>query len=308
MKLIQDFNDIKISQPTILTIGTFDGVHRGHQQIIQQIQNRARQKQALSAVLSFHPRPKTVLRPQLGSYDYLTTATERIDLFIELKLDLLLLIPFTIELSQLIAYQFMAHLKKYLNLIELWAGHDFALGKGRSGNIERLQELGTIFDYTVHEIEPYLMAEELISSTRIRQLLTDGQVEMAGELLGRYPMIQGQVEQGEQRGRTIGFPTANLDIPPERLLPANGVYATWFTRQKNQQTYPSVTNIGIRPSFNGHNRTVESYIFDFDEDIYDETCRLDFVSRLRPEKKFDDLESLIQQIQADADQARLILV
>jgi riboflavin kinase/FMN adenylyltransferase len=308
MQLIQNLNEIRLTQPTILTIGTFDGIHRGHQTLIRQLKAAARQRQALSAVLSFHPRPKTVLLPHLLHDDHLTTADERIMLFEQLDIDMLLLIPFTLELSQTTALDFMQMLKDRLNLIELWAGYDFALGKARQGNLTQLQNLGQQLGYTVHEIEPILIDGQIISSTFIRQLYREGKIEQATNLLGRYPSLKGQVEHGAQRGRTIGFPTVNLTVLPEKLLPANGVYATLIRRLANGRVYRSVTNVGIRPSFGEQIKTIETHIFDFDEDVYGEQFVLEFVERLRPERKFDNVELLIKQIQQDAEQARAKLV
>lgn len=307
MQLIRELNQAQVDNPTVLTIGTFDGLHRGHQTLLEQVKDAARQCQAWSAVMSFYPHPKTVLVPHLPANDYLTSADERIALFEQYGLDLLLLVPFTRGLSEISAADFMLFLKERLNLVQLWAGYDFALGKGRAGNVVRLTELGEELGYTVRQFDPALVEGQIVSSTRIRQLLTEGEVQVAADLLGRYPAATGQIGTGARRGRTIGFPTANLIIPPERLLPANGVYATWFTRLQTGQRYASVTNVGFRPSFNEQTRTVETYIFDFDEDIYDETCKVDFIDRLRPEMKFDGVEALIKQINEDAARARQLL-
>jgi len=307
MQLFQDLNQVNLTQPTILTIGTFDGLHLGHQNLLQQLNAAAKNHQAMSVVLAFHPRPKTVLAPHLPSDDYLTTATERITLFERLGLDVLLLVPFTRELSQVTAEAFMGLLKARLNMIELWAGHDFALGKGREGNLEKLSELGQTLGYQLHETAPVIVNEQIVSSTRIRHLLMDGNIPQATAFLGRYPAITGEVGHGAKLGRTLGFPTANLITPPERLLPANGIYATFMVRAKTGQRYLSATNVGVRPHFDGTTRTVEAYILDFDEDIYGETFTLEFVTRLRPEEKFDTLEGLLTQMAKDVLQARTIL-
>jgi riboflavin kinase/FMN adenylyltransferase len=212
------------------------------------------------------------------------------------------------EFAQISAYDFMKLVTERINLVEFWAGHDFALGKNREGNIEKLTELGQKFNYTVREIEPILIDGQIISSTQIRQLLRAGEVRRAAHLLGRYCSISGEVAAGMQRGRKIGFPTANLTIPAERLIPANGVYAT-FTQLpgRNRQRLASVTNIGIRPSFEGDARTIETYIFDFNEDIYGQPLTLEFVEYLRSEKKFNNIDELVAQITHDAEQARKML-
>lgn len=307
MQIIRNLADAQLAGPSVLTIGTFDGLHRGHQALLDQLLAAARRRQAQAVVIAFHPRPKTVLAPHHPNDDYLTAPEERIALFEALGIDVLILTPFTLEFAQTTAYEFVEMLVDRLNLVELWAGHDFALGKGREGNLERLAQLGQEFNYTVHEFTPVLIEGQIISSTQIRQLLTAGQVREATELLGRYPSVSGRVVQGEQRGRTIGFPTANLATPPERLLPANGVYATFVRRPDDPHRYDSVTNVGVRPSFEGKTRTVEAYIFDFDEDIYGRRLTIEFVERLRPEKKFDGLGELMAQINHDAAQARSLL-
>jgi riboflavin kinase/FMN adenylyltransferase len=308
MQIIRDLSSLHLTKPTILTIGTFDGIHRGHQALLKQLKKAAQKRQAQTAVITFHPRPKTVLAPHLANNDYLTTPEERIALFEKLGLDVLIVIPFTMELAQITAHGFMKLVVEHINLVEFWAGHDFALGKNREGNLKKLAALGQEFNYTVNEITPFLIDGKVVSSTGIRQLLLAGEIRQAAHLLGRYPAVSGKIVQGVQRGRTIGFPTANLVTPPERLIPANGVYAT-LTRHlgRNNQCYASVTNIGIRPSFEGDVRTIETHIFDFSENIYGQSLTLEFVERLRPEKKFNNIDELVTQIIHDVQQASALL-
>jgi riboflavin kinase/FMN adenylyltransferase len=308
MQVIQNLNTVHLTQPTVLTIGTFDGLHRGHQALLRQLQSTAAQQQAQIAVLTFHPRPKTVLAPHLGNNDYLTTSEERITLFEQLGLDILIITPFTLKFAQTSAHDFMKMVTERINLVAFCAGHDFALGKNREGNLEKLAQLGQEFNYTVCEVEPFLLDGQIVSSTQIRQLLQAGDVRRAAYLLGRYPAITGQVGAGAQRGRTIGFPTTNLMVPPERLIPTNGVYATFVQLGSAQQRLPSVTNVGIRPSFENNAHTVETHIFDFDQDLYNQTLTLEFVEHLRPEMKFDSIDALAAQISRDAEQARALLV
>lgn len=308
MQLFQDFSEIHLTEPTVLTIGTFDGVHRGHQSILDQLKSSAQELQAKSATIAFHPRPKTVFAPEKFGNDYLTTSEERIDLFEKMGLDVLVLIPFTLKFAQTTAYDFVKLLVDKLNIIQLCIGSDFALGKNREGNIERLAELGKEFNYSLCEITPFFLDGEIVSSTRIRGELLAGNVRQAAQLLGRYPSLTSKIIQGAQRGRTIGFPTANFFVPRERLLPANGVYATYVQGVKdNSQRLPSVTNIGVRPSFGEDERTVETFIFDFTKDLYGQTLTLKFVEHLRPETKFESIDALIAQIKQDAEQARNLL-
>ncbi len=307
MQIIQDLNTVQLTRPTVLTIGTFDGLHRGHQALLQHLQTTATQYQAQTAVLTFHPRPKTVLAPHLGNNDYLTTSAERITLFEHMGVDVLIITPFTLKFAQTTVRDFMKMVTERINLVAFCAGHDFALGKDREGNLEKLAQLGREYKYTVCEVEPFLLDGQIVSSTQIRQLLRAGDVRRAAYLLGRYPAITGQVGTGARRGRAIGFPTTNLIVPPERLLPTNGVYAT-FVQLEPAQRLPSVSNVGIRPSFENDAHTVETHIFDFDEDIYNHVLTLEFVKWLRPEMKFDSIDALAAQISRDAKQAREILI
>jgi riboflavin kinase/FMN adenylyltransferase len=307
MQIIRDLAAVNMAGPSVVTIGTFDGLHRGHQALLTQMKAAAEKYRAQSLVIAFHPRPKTVLAPHLPPDDYLTTPEERIALFARLGVDVLILIPFTLELAQTTAYDFMKLLAERLKLVEMWVGHDFALGKNREGNVKKLTELGREFNYRVREVDPLLINGQIVSSTQIRQLLVTGEVRQAAELLGRYPSLTGPVVQGAQRGRSIGFPTANIAVPPECLLPANGVYATYVREADDSPRLPSVTNVGVRPSFEGKERTVEAYIFDFDRSLYGQQLTVELVEHLRPEKKFNSVEELRAQIRHDADQARELL-
>ena len=307
MRVFRDLSEVYLTKPTVLTIGTFDGLHQGHQYLLKHLKAEAKNNQAQSAVIAFHPRPKTVLAAHLAGNDYLTTPDERIVLFEASGLDILILIPFTIELSQTTALDFIKMLVERLKVVQFCVGHDFALGKNREGNVDKLSALGREFNYTVKVIEPFLLDGNIVSSTQIRQLLLKGDVRSAVPLLGRYPALTSQIVQGAQRGRTIGFPTANFTVPPERLIPANGVYTTFVRPLNNGMRLPSVTNVGMRPSFDGKERTVETFIFDFNENIYGQTLTLEFVERLRPEKKFNGIEELIAQINRDVEQSRKLL-
>jgi riboflavin kinase/FMN adenylyltransferase len=307
MQLFQNLSNVELSEPTVLTIGTFDGLHAGHQFIIQQLKAAGRELKAQAAVVAFHPRPKTVFNPAKFSNDYLTTVNERIALFEALGLDVLLIMPFSLALAQTAASDFVRMVVERFKVRQLCVGHDFALGKNREGNVAKLTELGREFNYTLREVEPLLLDGQVVSSTTIRQELSAGNARQATRLLGRYPSLTSHIIQGAQRGHTIGFPTANFFIPPERLIPANGVYATFIRRLGDDRRLPSVTNVGIRPSFGGHDRTVETFIFDFGENIYHQTFTLEFVERLRAEKKFDGIDALIAQIKRDAEQAQALL-
>jgi riboflavin kinase/FMN adenylyltransferase len=307
MHIIRDLTEAHLANPSVVTIGTFDGLHLGHQALIDHLKGDASRHQAQTAVITFHPRPKTVLAPHLPNNDYLTTPEERLALFEALGIDLVVLTPFTLELAKTSAYDFVKLMVERLKMVGLCVGHDFDLGKNREGNVEKLTELGREFGYTVRQVMPLVLDDDIVSSTRIRRYLLEGNVRRAARLLGRYPALTSTIIQGAQRGRSIGFPTANFAVPAERILPANGVYATFIRRAGQSTRLPSVTNVGIRPSFDSKERTVETFIFDFDEDIYDQSFTLEFVERLRPEKKFENIGALVSQIGQDAEQARQLL-
>lgn len=307
MQIIRNLAEARLTGPSVLTIGTFDGLHRGHQDVLRQLKSAAQSLRAQTVVMAFHPRPKAVFAPARFQHDYLTTPAERIALFAQQGIDVLILTPFTLDLAQTSAADFMGQLVAQLNLRQICLGHDFALGKNREGTVDRLRELGQQLGFSVGEIEQFRLDGQVVSSTQIREHLRHGEVRQAAKWLGRYPSLTSEVVHGVQRGRTIGFPTANLAVPAERLLPANGVYATFAQLPGQPHRLAGVTNIGIRPSFDDPQRTVETYIFDFDRDIYGQPVMLEFVERLRPEKKFDSLDGLMAQIQQDSTQARILL-
>jgi riboflavin kinase/FMN adenylyltransferase len=255
-------------------------------------------------VVTFHPQPKTVLVPHLQTR-YLTTPADKIVLLDGLGLDLVVILPFTRETARTPAVEFVGELVAHLKMRQLWVGPDFALGRNREGDIPRLRESGQELGFEVHVAEPLVQGGQVVSSTRIRNLLMRGEVRQATALLGRYLSITGQVVQGAQRGRLLGFPTANLAVLSERAIPADGVYAcfVWV----NNRRYPAVTNIGVRPSFAGAERTVESHLLGFSGDLYGWDLRMEFVDRLRPERRFTDLVDLAGQIQSDAERATNLL-
>lgn len=287
--------------PTVLTIGAFDGVHLGHQHLIGNVVRRAQALGMQSAVLTFDPHPDLVVRP--GSQRlYLSSLDERIEQIDVLGVDLLVVLPFTKATMALSALEFMQQICSALALRELWIGWDFALGRKREGNVERLREIGQAFGYSVHPTEAFLLDGHPISSSRIRAALAEGAIETANRLLGRAYSLRGTVTQGDQRGRTIGFPTANLQIDDHHVTPDNGVYVC--RAHLNGEIYGAVTNIGMRPTFDGARRTVETYLLDFTGDIYGETLQLDFYHRLRSEQKFSGIAALVEQISRDTAAAR----
>lgn len=223
MQLIQDLSQLKPDGGVVLTLGVFDGVHLGHRHLIGQVVGRARQLGCQSAVITFHPHPAAVIRGE--RLPIMTTPQERLYLIRQLDADLVVSLPFTAELSQLTAREFMGLICSHLRLRELWIGPDFVLGRGREGTVARLTELGGEMGFTVHAVPPLVLDGEVVSSTRIRSLLAAGDVARAGLLLGHCFSFSGPVIAGARRGRTLGYPTANLSAAADRALPADGIYA-----------------------------------------------------------------------------------
>ena len=304
MQVIDDLVAAQLNGPSLVTVGSFDGVHIGHQHLLAQMRDAADRLGCHISLVTFHPQPKAVLAPDLH-IRYLTTPAEKIFLLDALGLDLMAILPFTRQTARTPAPRFVKELVEHLKMCQLWVGPDFALGRNREGDIPALRGIGQTMGFDVRVVEPLVQHGEVVSSTRIRKLMMRGEIREATTLLGRYPSLTGQVMQGAQRGRLLGYPTANLSVLPERAIPADGVYAcfVWI----NNQRYPSVTNIGIRPSFAGAERTVEVHLLGFSADLYGLDLRMEFVERLRPEKRFADLDDLAAQIQADAERAAGLL-
>lgn len=290
---------------SVLTIGSYDGIHRGHKRIISELKQAAAQYGVPTAMVTFYPRPKVVLGRTKITTDYLTTVPEKLWLLEKLGLDIVAILPFSVEFAQTPAEIFIRQLVDTFHPRELWVGPNFKLGKGRAGDIPSLREMGEVLGFRVNVIDEEIDGGEIISSTRIRAAMGTGNVREVTRLLGSYPFLQGTVLHGAQRGRTIGFPTANIAVPPEKLLPANGVYAVWI--HIGNKRYPAVANIGVRPTFDETERTVEVHIFDFSEMIYGQTVHVEWVERLRAEQKFSGIDELMAQIHRDAAQARKIL-
>ena len=289
-----------------LTIGQFDGVHRGHQEIIHKLTAGAQSVQSPTGVITFFPHPAVVLGKR-EKPAYLTTPEERAVLLGDLGVDVVITHPFDSQVANTSAQDFMTNLVAKLNVTRLMVGHDFALGRDRTGDVTRLKELGKQLGYTLTVVPPVKIEGEVISSSVIRKSLFAGQVERAAKLLGRAYRINGTVIPGDGRGRTIGIPTANLKLWKERALPAAGVYVC--RAQVNGKALGAVTNIGIRPTFKPQSELtwVETHLLDFSEDIYDQEIQLDFITRLRDEQRFPDVQSLVEQIHKDITAANIIL-
>ena len=290
---------------TWLTVGVFDGVHRGHRQVISKLTAGAHANGALAVVLTFDPHPAKVFGR--GGIKLLTLPGERAKLLGELGVDAVITHPFDRNVADITAFDFMQQLKDQLGVMHMVLGYDSTLGKDREGNAARLAEIGLELGYTVETVAALGDESGVISSTEIRKLVTVGNVSEAARLLSHPYRLQGLVSYGDQRGRTIGFPTANLNYAHEKVVPASGIYACWANVRGER--HQAAVNIGTNPTFTPDKQTlsVEAYLLDFSEDIYDETVTLEFIQRLRNELKYDTVEALIEQIRKDVEQTRQIL-
>ena len=285
----------------VLAIGNFDGLHRGHLKIVERIRRGATERGGTSVVMTFEPHPPRVLRPDKAP-PLLMTSEQKRNALARAGVQGLAVVRFTEELSQWEPEAFVRRvLVDWLRVAEVWVGADFLFGRNRSGNFTLLKTLGLQFGFRAEKIDPIRYKDFVVSSTRIRRLVSEGRVEEAGALLGRHFAIDGRVVEGARRGREIGFPTANLATENE-LLPPNGVYATFSA--VDGIVRPSVTNVGVRPTFDGPPTTsVETHVLGFSGDLYGQRLELAFVQRLRDERRFPDIDALREQIAADVRRA-----
>lgn len=299
---LQSLEGIQLKD-TWLTIGTFDGVHRGHQAIVRKLVDQAHVAGSQAVVLTFYPHPAIVIGKR-NNPSYLTTPEERAAMLEELGVDVVITFPFTPKVSQFDADEFISLLKSHLDFHHLMVGPDFALGHDRIGDIQYLSEIGRKSGYTVSSINHLEIDDQIVSSSRIRAALQEGNIKLANLLLGRSYFIKGQVVPGDGRGRTIGIPTANLSVWPERALPKSGVYVTQGSINGNK--YAAVTNIGVRPTFTSQDQhiQVEAHLLNFSDQIYGLELRLDFIGYLREERKFSGIDALVKQIHQDISQAQ----
>jgi len=292
-------------QNSHLTIGVFDGVHRGHQTIIQKLVQTAHAKNEPAIVLTFDPHPANVLTGK--EIKCLTTPNERADLLANYGVDIVITQRFTTDLSTATAYEYMSQLKQTLGVTHLLLGYDFALGKNREGNALQLTEIGKELGYVVETVSALSDESGVISSTEIRKLISIGNVSEANKLLGHSYSISGEVIRGAGRGKQINFPTANIDYPQPKATPSNGIYACWA--YLGNEKFMAATNIGFNPTFTPERKTqsLEAYLLDFDRDIYGEILKLEFVARIRDELKFDSVETLIEKIHGDVQETKAVL-
>jgi riboflavin kinase / FMN adenylyltransferase len=291
---------------SVLTVGSFDGVHRGHQALVRALVDDARCLGYPAVALTFFPHPSVVLRGRRPSF-YLMSPDEKAETLSALGVDIVVTLPFDQAMAHIAASDFLALVQGHLGFRGLWVGEDFALGYQRGGNRQFLEHAGSTYGYSLHVVPPFMMGGEAVSSTRIREALRSGDVARAGSYLGRLFALPGKVTRGVGRGRRLGFPTANLEFWDERAYPGVGVYACWVNVEGRR--YAAVTNIGLRPTFEADNQTptIEAHLLDADLDLYDREITLVFVERLRDERRFADAEALRGQIARDISRARVLL-
>jgi riboflavin kinase/FMN adenylyltransferase len=292
-------------RPTCVTIGAFDGVHRGHQQVLQQLVAETRGSCLRTAALTFFPHPRQVLAKPVPRF-YLTTPTERARLLHHYGVDLVITHPFDRQVRMIQAADFVDMLVAHLDMRELWVGPDFALGYQREGDVHFLQQQGSAKGFVVHVADFYAVDGQPVSSSLIREAIRAGRIDDANRLLGRPFRLPGRVVPGDGRGRELGFPTANLAIWAEHALPAQGVYAAQATVAALCR--PAAVNIGVRPTVtSGDELVVEAHLLDFDGDLYGQELTLDFVGRIRNEIKFNGVDHLIAQLAHDIAKTRQLV-
>ncbi|HEY7444626.1 MAG TPA: bifunctional riboflavin kinase/FAD synthetase [Vicinamibacterales bacterium] len=292
----------------VLALGNFDGVHRGHVKITERVRRVADERAASAVAMTFDPHPSRVIRPDKAP-PLLMTTQQKLEALSKAGIQGVAIVRFTSEMSRWDPETFVrAVLVEWMRAAEVWVGANFLFGRDRSGNFSMLRSLGARYGFRAEKIDPVRYKDFVVSSTRVRRLIAEGRVDEAGALLGHHYYVDGSVIQGQRRGRQLGFPTANLCSDNE-LMPPAGVYAT--VTQIDGIFYPSVTNVGVRPTFEEANTdrgqvTVEAHLFDFEQDLYGRRLRLEFVQRLRDERRFESLDALKAQIGADCAQTRAL--
>lgn len=306
MKREYGLDQITYDDTSLVTVGTFDGVHRGHQALMRYLIRRAHAQGGRSVVVSFDPHPREVVRDE--PVPILTTVAERAELCARLGLDRFVVIPFTRAFSQLSAADFVRDvIYERVGVQEVVVGYDHGFGRNREGGHELLEDLGRELGFGVHVIPPQAVDEDVVSSTEIRRALEEGDMQTATAMLGRAYVLDGLVVEGDRRGRTIGFPTANLQPTHARkIIPKPGVYVV-HVRLPDGAVRGGMMNIGRRPTFNGTGVRPEVHLFDFEGDLYGAQLRIEFVERLRDERRFESLEALVEQLSQDRTRSLEVL-
>ncbi|EAQ42837.1 bifunctional riboflavin kinase/FAD synthetase [Polaribacter sp. MED152] len=303
MKIFQKTSSFSSEEKTFVTIGTFDGVHFGHQKIIEKLVSEAKKEQKKSVLLTFFPHPRMVLQKD-ASIELINTINERANLLEKTGLDYLIIHPFSRAFSRTTALEFVRNiLVNQLNISKLIIGYDHHFGKNREGNITQLTEYSHLYDFKVEEIPAQDIDDVSVSSTKIRRALHEGNLKTANHYLGYNFMLNGNVVNGKKLGGKIGYPTANIDIKEDyKLIPKTGVYVVKSTIDKEEVF--GMMNIGNRPTVNGNHQTIEVHFFDFNKDLYHQNLTIELLYFLRDEQKFESLDLLIHQLKKDEHIAR----
>ena len=309
MKVHYDIQHLPLFQQAVITIGTFDGVHMGHRQIIDKLKNQAEAIGGESVIITFHPHPRKVVSSTILGIRLINTLEEKIELLTRQQIDHLVVVPFTDAFANQQAEDYVkSFLVEKFRPHTIIIGYDHRFGKDREGDYKLLEKLALEFNYRLQEIPKHVLDEIAISSTRIREALLLGNIETADKLLGYEFFFSGVVVHGDKLGRKLGYPTANLRIlDEEKIIPGDGIFAVYASLPGSSERLKGMMSIGFRPTVDGKKRVIEVNLFDFDEEIYDLTLRVYVKKYLRKEKKFDTLDELVKQIDQDKIESLKIL-
>jgi riboflavin kinase/FMN adenylyltransferase len=309
MKVYNDINQLPIFRNTVITIGSFDGVHTGHQQIINQLKNEANRINGETVIITFHPHPRKIVNKADDLIQLLHSIPEKIHHLSKASINHLVIIPFTDAFSKMHAKEYISNfLVKYFNPSSIIIGYDHHFGTNREGNYLLLEAMSAEYGYKVLEIPEHLINQATVSSSKVRNFLLEGNLKEANFYLGYNYTFSGTVVKGDQRGRTIGFPTANIQTDePDKLVPANGVYAVLVKLKDEEEFIKGMMNIGIRPTIGDLKKTIEINLFDFDQNIYGKSMEVTLIAYTRGEIKFNSLDALKSQLAADKMQIQEIL-
>jgi len=309
MKVYNDINQLPIFRNTVITIGSFDGVHTGHQQIINQLKNEANRINGETVIITFHPHPRKIVNKADDLIQLLHSIPEKIHHLSKAGINHLVIIPFTDAFSKMHAKEYISNfLVKYFNPSSIIIGYDHHFGTNREGNYLLLEAMSAEYGYKVLEIPEHLINQATVSSSKVRNFLLEGNLKEANFYLGYNYTFSGTVVKGDQRGRTIGFPTANIQTDePDKLVPANGVYAVLVKLKDEEEFIKGMMNIGIRPTIGDLKKTIEINLFDFDQNIYGKSMEVTLIAYTRGEIKFNSLDALKSQLAADKMQIQEIL-
>lgn len=308
MQTFWELEQVERNPNSVLTVGTFDGIHLGHRSLFEELGRRAKTRGVETTVVTFEPHPQLVLKsPKKKNLKILTTTDEKIEILRQLNLDRVIVIPFTLAFSKTSSQDFVQKiLFDRIGFQEIVIGHDHAFGKDRQGDINTLREMGKMLGFAVDELPVFKIDDVTVSSSRIRELLGQGHIREANKFLGRNYSFHGVVVGGDERGREFRFPTANLELSsPDKLIPQDGVYAVRV--DLHGRPLKGMMNIGVRPTFDSHKHTIEIHLFDFEQNIYGESLKVECVEKIRNEMRFEGPEQLVEQLKSDKEESLKIL-